>query len=332
MSDGVDATDPLANGRATGQPVSLLLPGRLRERLAGLPGSARWYQSLDEVAEIAGDFDVVWVAGYVPGEVAGRLLRRHPRLKWVHYSSTGVEHMPLQLFGELGVVLTNGAGLYAPPIAEHVLMCMLAARRNLLGVLRAQAAATWAPEAESDQELGGARVLILGYGQLGRAVALRLRAFGVDVLAARRSGPVDEDEGVVDAGAWRERLGEVDFVVLTLPSTAETRGIVGAAELAAMKPGAWLVNVARGSLVDEPSLVASLASGHLGGAALDAFPTEPLPPEHPLWKLENVILSPHSSWRSSRLAEREVHLFRDNLQRFLEQRPLANVVKLDAGY
>jgi phosphoglycerate dehydrogenase-like enzyme len=310
----------------------LLLPERFRGRLAPLVGSAAWYPGVDTLAETAGEFDVVWAAGYMPAEAVERLLDRSKRLAWMHYSSTGVEHMPLPLLRERNVVLTNGAGLYAVPIAEHVVMCMLAARRNLPAVLRAQAARTWAPEAESDQELGGSTVLILGYGQLGRAVAQRLRPFGVEVFATRRSGPVVAEDGVKDAGDWRVRLGEADFVVATLPSTVETRDILGPQEISSMKPGAWLVNVARGSLVDESALLESLTSGHLGGAVLDAFRHEPLPSEHPFWGLENVILSPHSSWRSSRLAERDVSLFEENLLRFTENRTLRNIVNLEAGY
>ena len=229
-------------------------------------------------------------------------------------------------------MLTNGAGLYAQPIAEHVVMCMLAARLNLLGMLGAQAAATWIPDVESDQELSGSVALILGYGQLGRAIGTRLRALGVDVVAARRSAGLEHDGGVVSAGDWRDRLPEVDFLVLTLPSTRETRNIVGASEFDALKQGAWIVNVARGSLVDEAALLDALSSGRLGGAVLDAFAREPLPPDHPLWRLPNVILSPHSSWRSSRLDERQVELFGDNLDRFLTSRPLRNVVDLDIGY
>jgi phosphoglycerate dehydrogenase-like enzyme len=240
--------------------------------------------------------------------------------------------MALGEFRERGVTLTNGAGLYAIPIAEHVVMCMLAARLNLLGLMRAQAAATWAPEMESDQELNGSVALILGYGALGRAVGERVRALGVTVLGARRRADLLREDGVSSGDTWREQLPRADFVVLALPATRETRGIVGEHELGAMKAGAWLINVARGSLVDEAALLAALTSGHLGGAALDAFQQEPLPPEHPFWALPNVILSPHSSWRSSRLLEREVALFGDNLRRFIDGEPLQNVVDLEAGY
>jgi phosphoglycerate dehydrogenase-like enzyme len=319
-------------GERVAPSLSFVLPERVRESVGVLPGPARWYPTIEAIPGLAAEAEVVWAGTYMRAEIAAELLEQAPRLRWLHYSSTGVEHLPLAQFEERSVVLTNGAGLYAAPIAEHVVMCMLAARRNLPGLLRAQADGVWAPDVESDNELGGATVLILGYGQLGRAIARRLRGFGVKVIAARRSGPVAPDDYVDDAGDWRLRLGDADFVVLTLPSTPETRSIVGAEELAAMKPDAWLVNVARGSLVDELSLVTALASGSLGGAVLDAFVNEPLPSEHALWRLDNVILSPHSSWRSWRLPERDLHLFLDNVGRFAAGKDLRNVVDPAAGY
>lgn len=321
------------DGRSAETGQQILLPSRFAGALRELPGVvAREYESIEEACTTPGEWDAVWLGEFASGNGVTHLLRLGTNLRWVHYSPTGVEHLPLGLFRERNVVLTNGAGLYAQPIAEHVVMCMLAARLNLLGVLRAQAAATWMPDVESDQELSGSVALILGYGQLGRAVAARLIALGVTVLAARRSGELDRSCGVVPANAWRDRLPDADFLVLTLPSTRETHTIIGAAELAAMKPGAWLVNVARGNLVDEPALLDALSAGRLGGAVLDAFVQEPLPAEHPLWQLENVIISPHSSWRSSRLDERQVELFGDNLERFLDGRSLRNVVDLEAGY
>lgn len=312
---------------------TVLLPSRHRARLDGAPCAAVWYEDVGEAATAAAATDAVWLAGFASADLVSRVLERGgERLGWVHYNSTGVEHMRLNEFRERGVILTNGAGLYAHPIAEHVIMCMLAARLNLLGLVRAQAALRWDPEAESEQELQGSVALILGYGALGRAVGDRAQALGVTVLGARRRGDEPIEDGVSTGDAWRARLPEADFVVLTLPATPETRGILGEPELASMKPGAWLINVARGSLVDEEALVDALSSGRLGGAALDAFQNEPLPPAHPFWKLPNVLLSPHSSWRSSRLDEREVALFSENLQRFIDGEGLRNVVDLDAGY
>jgi len=316
----------------TSEALNLVLPARYRARLDDLPCEALWYETPEDALELAAECDAIWVSGFTSADVIGQILQRSPRLKWFHYSSTGVDHLPLALFRERRVLFTNGAGLYSQPIAEHVVMCMLAARLNLLGVLEAQAASTWSPEVESDQELAGSVALILGYGELGRAIATRLHCLGVSVLASRRRGAVAAEDGIADAGEWRSRLPEADFLIVTLPSTSETRGIVGAAELVSMKRGSWLVNVSRGSVVDEEALIAALSSGHLGGAALDAFQQEPLSPEHPLWRMPNVILSPHSSYRSWRLEDREVERFVGNLHNFLENRPLRNVVDPEAGY
>ena len=310
----------------------MLLPARFAAGITGAPGVPEWYGSIAEALVMPGAWDAVWLSEFASGEAVTEMLRHRESLRWVHYSPTGVEHLPLDVFLASDVLLTNGAGLYAQPIAEHVVMCVLAARLNLLGLIRAQARASWEPDVESDRELSGSVALILGYGELGRAIATRLTALGVTVLAARRSGSIPEGDGVVQANDWRDRLPDVDFLVVTLPSTRETHGIIGTAELSGMKPGAWLVNVARGNLVDEAALVESLSGGHLGGAVLDAFVEEPLPPQHPLWHLENVIISPHSSWRSSRLGERQLALFNDNLARFLTGGPLRNLVDPVAGY
>lgn len=319
--------------RSPTEPPIVLLPSRHRSRLGDARCAPVWYEDVDEAAAAADGIDAAWLSGFAAADVVSRLLDRGGgRLRWVHYSSTGVEHMRLLEFRERGVMLTNGAGLYADPIAEHVIMCMLAARLNLLGLIRAQALATWAPEAESLQELQGSVALIIGYGALGRAVGVRARSLGVTVLGARRRDDEPAEDGVSSGESWRALLSVADFVVLALPATPETRGIIGEAELVAMKAGAWLVNVARGSLVDEDALVDALSSGHLGGAALDAFQNEPLPPTHPFWSMPNVLLSPHSSWRSSRLDERDVALFTDNLHRFRDGNTLRNVVDLDAGY
>jgi phosphoglycerate dehydrogenase-like enzyme len=311
--------------------AALVLPQRFEGCFGTLPGPSRWYAEVDEMPRLAEGSEIAWAASYLSSNVAEALLDQAGHLRWLHYSSTGVEQLPLAQFEERGIVLTNGAGLYATPIAEHTVMCMLAARRNFPAMLRAHAAARWQPEVGGDQELWGTRVLIVGYGKLGSAIAQRLVPFGVEVLAARRSGDAT-GEGVLGVRDWRSVLGEVDFVILTLPSTPATRGILGADELRAMRPDAWVVNVARGSLVDERALVDALRAGRLGGAILDAFAQEPLPAKHPLWRMENVILSAHSSYRSRRLAERDLELFTGNLERVVDGRPLRNVVDLRAGY
>jgi phosphoglycerate dehydrogenase-like enzyme len=215
-------------------------------------------------------------------------------------------------------------------MAEHVLMCMLAARRGLLPLLHAQAEGRWDRGAARPDELAGARVVILGYGLIGRAIAVRARALGARVVGVRRRGRPSRD--IVVGPGWERLLGDADFLVIAAALTAETRGMVGERELRALPGGAWLINIARGPIVDEAALVAALSEGRLGGAALDVFDEEPLPAGHPLWSLPNVILTPHVSGYTDRMPARAAALFLDNLARFRSGRRLRNLVDPKAGY
>lgn len=258
------------------------------------------------------------------------MLGRAAGLRWLHISNTGLDGFPLQQVIERDIILTNGAGLNAEAIADHAIAGMLAARRGLHRLLRAQAERRWAPKETGDSEIRGAKVLVHGYGTIGRAVAERARALGMGVTAVRRHP--DGLPGLVGPGEWRQHLGAADFVVLAAPLTAETRRMIGADELRAMRPDAWLVNVSRGGLTDETALVEALREGRIGGAVIDAFVQEPLPAEHPLWELPNVILSPHSSSRSRERPGRASELFAANLRRYLDGEPLLNLTDPRLGY
>ena len=283
---------------------------------------AAWYLDGETALEALRGADVLWHELWGPGQPGlAELVAAAPELRWMHTSSAGVEWVDLDLLRRERVRLTNGAGLHAPPIAEHVVMCMLAAQRGLLPLFRAQAEHRWERHFGGRNELDGARVLILGYGLIGRAIGRKARALGAVVTGVRRR----------DRRDWRELLPESDFLVVAAPLTPATRGIVGGRELKALKAGAWLINIARGPLVEEAALLREL-EGHLGGAALDVFDEEPLPPEHPLWARDNVLLTPHISASTERMRERAAALFADNLQRFAGGRRLRNLVDLKAGY
>jgi phosphoglycerate dehydrogenase-like enzyme len=243
---------------------------------------------------------------------------------------SGRDNHPLELYRERGVLLTNGSGLAAGPIAEALVLAMLAAAKRFPDLVRAQDRAEWLPRPPGLGELQDTRALVLGYGEIGRAAAARLRGFGVEVTGVRRQ-PV-EDPAVIGPEDWRPRLAEFDWVLVTVASVAANRHLVGAPELAAMKPGAWILNVTRGWIVDQAALLEALRAGPLGGAYLDVTDPEPLPAESELWRLPNVIVTPHSSWASARFGERAAALFLDNLGRFLTGAPLRNVVDLQAGY
>jgi len=255
-----------------------------------------------------------------------------PALKWIHLASAGVDHALYPALLQRPIILTNSAGIYAIPIAEHVLAMMLALSRKIPEMVRAQAEARWA--GVSGSELAESTVLIVGLGGIGSRVAARCAAFGMRVIATRRRVklPSTGVDAVYSADRLRDALPQADWVVVCAPLTTETRHMVGPAEFALMKPGAGLINIARGGLVDEEALVDALRSGHLAGAGLDVFAEEPLPPTSPLWSQPNVIVSPHSAGSSPRSIPRTLRLFEENLRRYLSGRPLLNVVDKRAGY
>lgn len=260
-------------------------------------------------------------------------------LRWVHSAAAGVGSSLYPEMRDSRVVLTNSAGIHAPPMAETVLGMILFFARGLDFAVAAQRDRRWdkAPFEAADTPVGevsGATLGIAGFGGIGRELAARARALGMRVLALRRTA-ADGPEGVeVLAGeeGLREVLRRSDFLVLALPETESTRGLIGAAELREMRPGAVLVNVARGAVLDEEALTAALRSGALRGAALDVFGEEPLPPESPLWGLRNVLVTPHVSATSRGFWRRETDLIVENLRRYRDGRPLRNEVDKRAGY
>jgi phosphoglycerate dehydrogenase-like enzyme len=261
------------------------------------------------------------------------------RLRWVHSGSAGVRGALFPAMRRSDVLLTNSAGIHAEPISETVLAMILYFARGLDFAVRAQAAARWekAPYEAADspvREVAGMNVGVVGFGGIGREVAKKCGALGMRVLATRRSAapspPGVEVRAGEDALAWL--LAESDVVVLCLPETDETRGVIGREELERMRPGAVLVNVGRGSAVDEGALVDALTNDRLRGAALDVFEREPLPGDSPLWVLPNVLITPHVSGTTSRFWRREADLIGENLRRYLTGRPLLNEVDKEAGY
>jgi phosphoglycerate dehydrogenase-like enzyme len=261
------------------------------------------------------------------------------RLRWIHLTAAGVASYLFPELVESPVIVTNASGLHGTSMSEHALAMMLAILRKLGPARDAQAARRWTQDEQFRDpvpfgQLEGATLGLVGFGAVGRALAARARGLGMRVLTVRRR-PVDPP-APADVQWGRERLNDLleqsDWVVLVAASTTETRGVIGAAELARMKPGAGLINLARGALVDEPALIAALASGRLGGAGLDVFADEPLPPSSPLWAMPNVIITPHTSGLGPRFWERTTDLFARNLRRFIAGERLENVIDKRAGY
>ncbi len=275
--------------------------------------------------------DVLFLRWGLSPEATRRLLARIPGLRWVHTISAGVDHLLFPELRESEAILTNASGVFNIPIAETVMAYILAVVKRLPEFWARQQEHRW--EKLPLRELRGLTVGIVGLGDIGAEVARLCRAFGIRVLGLRRH-PASSDvaDEVMPPDRLHDLLARSDFVVIAVPLTAETRGMIGRAELAAMKPDAWLINISRGAILDEDALVEALREGRIGGACLDVFLQEPLPPESPLWDLPNVIITPHNSWSSPHIEEREIDLFLENLRRYVAGEPLLNVVDKQAGY
>ena len=289
---------------------------------------ARW-RALLARADILFDFDRTH---------ADDLPELAPGLRWIQATSAGIgaimtryryaERMPQCVF-------TTASGVHAIPLAEFCMMAMLAHSRNLSLMLRDQAARRWERFAATD--LADRTLAIIGMGTIGRELARRAAHSGMNVLGIKRriKGVAPSDLhlhalfGPADLAAVLPRL---DYLVLAAPETSATRRLIGARELRLLPRGAFLINVGRGSLVDEAALVEALRTGHLSGAALDVFETEPLPADSPLWSMPGVIISPHSASTSDRENGRITGLFCENLDRFLHGTPLRNVYDPARGY
>jgi phosphoglycerate dehydrogenase-like enzyme len=281
----------------------------------------------------AGGVEVLWRYHLTPDRL-GRAVDELPDLRWVHSDYVGVEELPLAKLADRGILLSNGAGIAARPMAEWVVLAILSAAKALPRFVRQSDASVWeagAPLAELD----GAVVLLLGLGAVGTLAAAMLEPFGVEVRActrnARQGAPPGVTKMVVGDG-WREELPDADYVVCALPLTRETANMLDADAFGAMKQGAYLVNVARGGLVDDEALVGALEAGHLGGAVLDAFRQEPAPPGHPLWGRPDILALPHVTWSSAHMLDDYKTRFAAQLRRWLDGESPADLVDLDAGY
>lgn len=273
----------------------------------------RWFASTEELMELVPDAEIGWFDLHDQAPMA-EAVRRAEKLKWLNSIYAGLDFLPLDLLAQRGVTVTNGAGINAITIAEYSVMMMLTYAKGYRDVVRAQERREWLLDSPGKIELAGSKALLLGYGAIGRLIETRLQAFDVDVTVVRRSGGAD---GTLGPDDWRARLGEFDWVVLAIPATPETEGMIGAAELASLKETAVLVNIARGTLVDQTALVAALQDGSIAAALLDVMTPEPLPADHILWTLENAHITMHLSGRAQhKMSARSVERFLVNLGRY----------------
>jgi phosphoglycerate dehydrogenase-like enzyme len=313
--------------------TSALDPGEV-ELLGELAPRVRFVTDLDPEAALlrAGEFH-----GADAHLLSEEFLSAATELRWVQAWSAGVDrYLGLRgLMEREDLAFTNMKGAHGPVIAEHVFGMLLAQRRELYAFRDAQREARWDRRAGTGQAaLAGSTLLVVGMGGIGAEVARRGHAFGMEVLATVRT-PRETPEFVAELGLAADLdrlLPRADVVVISLPLTDETRGLFDAARLARMRPGATLVNIARGPIVDTEALVAALESGHLGGACLDVTDPEPLPTSSPLWGREDVILTPHVAGVAELTGERRSAIFRENVRRFAAGEPLLNLVDRAAGY
>lgn len=263
----------------------------------------------------------VMLVGAVPRELVEQVFGMAPRLEWVHVLWAGLDTLLFPALIESPVVLTNGRGVFSHSLAEFVIAGMLWFAKDIRRMRRQQREKRW--EKFTVEELRGKRLGIVGHGSIGRAAAALAAAFEMKVVGVGRTSPREEFDEVISTS---------DFILISAPLTEQTRGLIGEAEFRRMRPHAVLINVGRGPVVDEKALIAALREGRIRGAVLDVFDQEPLPPEHPFWEMENVLLSPHCADNTPTWLDEAMQLFLENFERFDRGEPLRNLVNKQAGY
>jgi phosphoglycerate dehydrogenase-like enzyme len=337
------------------EPVNVLItvpfPEKLISKLNGVSSRLRISLSKAKKPEEISDeewrkVEVLYTSRILPSP------QQAPNLRWIQFHFAGIDHaVNAPILEKEDLVATTLSGASATQMAEYVVMMLLALGHRLPELMNSQKNAEWPKdrwERFSPQELRESKVGIVGYGSIGRQVARLLTPFGVQVLASKRDAMHPEDNGYTPEGqgdpqgdfvrrlyppqALKSMIKACDFVVVTIPLTEETRGMINAEIFSAFKPTAFLIDVSRGGVVDHEALMAALKEKKLAGAALDVFPEEPLPAESPLWKMPNVLITPHIAGNTIYYDERAVELFAENLDRYLSGLPLYNRYHPGVGY
>lgn len=316
----------------------VLVPEHLRDELLGPAREAAPQAELlpyDETGALPDGLDrAVAVLRWVAGKEFARIVPLAPQVRWLHTASAGVDHvLTPDIRAKAGLLVTDSGPAFEIALSEFVLAWMLLVARGLPALMENQRAHKW--QSVPQFELHGKTVGIIGLGPIGRGTARLTKAFGMRTLGLRRvSAPVEGvDEVLTGPEGLAHLLASSDFVVIAAALTGETNALIGSDQLARMRPNAWLINIARGGLVDEPALIAALQTGQITGACLDVFAQEPLPEGSPLWDLPNVHIAPHNSpgWDPN-LRARQRAIFLDNLARFTRGEALTNVVDITRGY
>ncbi|MGB2695249.1 MAG: D-2-hydroxyacid dehydrogenase [Dehalococcoidia bacterium] len=329
----IEAVDPRLDVQVLGQTARQVFRGQRR-----YPSELEAQTARQELADALREAEVLfgfWGPALLEMYPTPDLLLQHARhLCWIQLTSAGVDRAARSGLLDTALMITSASGLHATPIGEYVLCVMLMFCKGTHRSVRAQEQREW--QRSMSQELYGKTVGVVGMGHIGAEVARLARAFGCRILATRRSITERTKDNIADEllppSDLPYLLGESDFVVLAVPLTADTRQLIGEAELRAMKETGVLINIARGAVIDEAALVRALKEGWIAGAGLDVFEQEPLPPESELWGLENVILTPHISGGTEIYNQRAAGIFCENLRRYLADEPLMNLADPARGY
>jgi phosphoglycerate dehydrogenase-like enzyme len=315
------------------QPLVLALSNADDSQLAMLAGVPHvLVNSPAALAEAANDAEVIlhWAG---QRDLLRSAFLASPQLRWVHSRSAGLDRV---LFPELvrsAVPLTNGRGVFSQTLGEFALAAILYFAKDLRRMIRNQVAGRW--EQFLVEEIAGQTVGIVGYGDIGRAVASRAHAMGMKVFALKRHAPASTDPLIARFFGSHELpdlLAHCDYVVVAAPLTPETRHMIGDAAFAVMKPNAVVINIGRGPIIDQAALVRALGDGRIKGAALDVFEQEPIPPGDPIYKLENVLISPHCADQTRDWLDQAMRFFLLQYERFCNGQPLENIVEKHLGY
>jgi phosphoglycerate dehydrogenase-like enzyme len=325
--------DKLMSGKLGEKPFVQVLStsnDRQLEMLAGVPHAVAG--TLEALKETAGKAEVIlhWSG---PREQLRAAFLAAPNVRWVHSRSAGLDNILFSELVESPVPLTNGSGVFSPSLGEFALAAILYFAKDLRRMLRNQEAGRW--EQFDVEEIAGQTVGIVGYGDIGRAVASRVHAMGMHVVALKRHPPAGPDPVVAEffkPSELNAMLAVSDYVVVATPLTPETRHMIGDAAFAAMRPNAVIINIGRGPVIDQEALLRALVGNRIKGAGLDVFEQEPIPAGDPIWKLENVLVSPHCADHTKDWLDQAMRFFLAQYERFASGQPLENVVEKHLGY
>lgn len=311
-------------------------PAWIRERLQQQFPDHQFlqFQNYDHVEQEISDSDV-----FIGWSLRLEQFSQARRLRWVHSPAAAIHQLMYPEMIKSNVVVTNATGVHGPVVAEHAVTVLLALAKRLPQAMQYQRNQEWAQsqlwrDQIKPREVADATVVVVGLGAIGRQFTIRAKALGMKVIAIREN-PAKGTEGadaVYSSAEIDLVLPQADYVLLCTPVTPATNKLINAARLSKIKPDAYLINVARGTLIDEPALLDALRNRRIAGAALDVFTEEPLPPNSPFWPLDNLLITPHTAAVTERLWERHYALITENLQRFITGRPLLNQVDKNRGY